>query len=321
MAQFMCHVLHALSLQAKCVGLMADGARCNIGELPPLDQLRVLRVYQVDDLAAVLAQGTNLRWLELAAAADLPPRMVRPAWQHVPGDDDAAWSSKLQVLTVADCRCLLQDENCAKLLQLLHTMEAPELRWLRLWCWPTIELPPTYVQATHLLHLDLSFSRLQQLPRELGNLVNLRWLDLSDCSSLTRLPHSTTNLRQLEWLELRECSSLTELPPLIGCLERMGTLSLSGCSSLQALPESISQLPRLEMFDLTGCSSISRLPADLGKLPLKYFEYSDLKVDIAPEWIEIWKSSGKCYIGFYRESACILHMAGGQFIYGAHTVT
>ncbi|WIA15260.1 hypothetical protein OEZ85_001932 [Tetradesmus obliquus] len=82
------------ALKAKCVGLMAPGASCSISNLPLLGQLRVLRVHRVDDLAAVLAQGTNLQWLEVAKAGCC-------SLQALP--DSITQLKQLQVVSLSGC--------------------------------------------------------------------------------------------------------------------------------------------------------------------------------------------------------------------------
>jgi hypothetical protein len=268
---------------------MATNASCTIAELPPLAQLRVLDVYTVDDLATVLAQATNLRWLSLAKADG----MVRSSTHNVRHGPTATWSSKLQVITIGACD-ELGEEKRSHLLQLICKMDVPQLRTLRLWNWPCAELPNTILQARALLRLDLTnSSSLLQLPQELGNLVNIRWLTLHGCSSLQELPDSTTDLRLLKWLDLKDCSSLKLLPNSLGKLQHLESVNLSNCRSLQALPDSITQCP-LRAVMIRGCSSIHCLPAGFDDLPLEYFSYTNLKADIPPEWIAHWRSLGKC---------------------------
>jgi hypothetical protein len=264
-------------------------------------------VRAVDDLAAVLTQGTNLQWLQVDEAVG----MVRSASRDsltVGHGHAAVWSSKLQVLGIGaqSTRTVfhqLGEEECSHLVQLIGNMDAPQLRWLRLCRWPNVELPHTLFQATGLLHLAVPWSsRLTQLPQELGNLVNIRWLNLSGCSSLTGLPDTTTNLRRLKFLDLTKCINLELLPNSLGKLQHLEILNLSRCRSLQALPDSITQCP-LRAVTLSGCSNIRCLPAGFGQLPLQFFSYTmtlrlptytDLNVDVPPEWIDQWESTGKC---------------------------
>lgn len=285
---------------------MARSASCTINELPPLAQLCVLRVRTVDDLTSLLTQGTNLRWLQVQEAEGSFSRDV----QH---GHAAAWSSKLEILNIGACQ-QLGEEECSHLLQLIGKMVAPQLRWLQLRGWPCAELPHTLFQAPRwpaLLHLAFTASSsLEQLPHELGNLVNIIRLDLSGCSELKELPDSTTNLQRLKVLNLNCCIGLRLLPNSLGKLQCLEALKLAGCSSLQALPDSIAQLQLLRTVDLSYCSELCSLPAGFEHLPLQTFLYKYLNAYVPSEWLSKWDSSGKCCIDL-----CFLHMphaASGQ---------
>ena len=55
---------------------------------------------------------------------------------------------------------------------------------------------------THLVKLDLSKNRLEELPEFFGQLKNLRHLDLYS-NQLERLPVSFCQLKNLKWLDLK----------------------------------------------------------------------------------------------------------------------
>ncbi len=60
----------------------------------------------------------------------------------------------------------------------------------------------TFPTLTHLVRLDLSKNRLEELPEYFGQLRNLRHLDLYS-NQLERLPVSFAHLRNLKWLDLK----------------------------------------------------------------------------------------------------------------------
>lgn len=275
------------------MGLSAVSASCSISELPSLGQLQVLKVHRVNDLAALLTQGTNLRWLEVAEAGGTSPGMMHCTNRHARHElaTAATWSSKLQVFSIDDCLQLSEDA-----LHNISSMGMSQLRWLRLRRWPCTELPHTVVRAPALLRLDLTAScSITQLPQELGNLVKLKWLILSGCSDLTELPHSTGNLQWLECLQMDGCSSLRGLPNSLGRLRSLTTLGLRDCCSLQALPDSVTQLLLLQSVNLYHCSSLRCLPAGFGDLALKYFDIGpSVMFKVPRKWIAKWVSSGKC---------------------------
>ena len=59
-----------------------------------------------------------------------------------------------------------------------------------------------FSMLTHLVKLDLSKNRLEELPEFFGQLKNLRHLDLYS-NQLERLPVSFGQLKNLKWLDLK----------------------------------------------------------------------------------------------------------------------
>jgi hypothetical protein len=270
-------------LQSARVGILARNSHFSVSELPRLAQLRVLRVREVDDLAAVLIQGTNLRWLDVAAAKG----MVLSSSQQQAG----MWSTNLQVLNL----CLTgSEEDSLGYMQLIDRMCMPRLMTMTLRHWPSPELPRTVCQTYSLLCLDLTGShRLKRLPQQLGDLVDLKWLTLTGCSTLPELPKSITDLLRLERFDLDECSSLEKLPESIGKLQSLEILDLSGCTSLLSLPDSLTQLQRLRALDLSDCTNINCLPTSLGDMQLKWFGNTGLLAAVPPDCMTKLRTSGK----------------------------
>ncbi|KFW97250.1 Leucine-rich repeat-containing protein 59, partial [Phalacrocorax carbo] len=60
-----------------------------------------------------------------------------------------------------------------------------------------------FCSLMHLVKLDLSKNRLQQLPLDFGRLVNLQHLDLLN-NRLVTLPVSFAQLKNLKWLDLKD---------------------------------------------------------------------------------------------------------------------
>ena len=95
---------------------------------------------------------------------------------------------------------------------------------------------------TQLERLEISFGRMEALPKSIGNLKRLEKLCFLACYKLTGLPKSIGNLDNLETLDLRNCYELAELPESIGNLSNLKELNLRGCKKLIKLPDSLFQL-------------------------------------------------------------------------------
>ncbi|GFP95105.1 putative disease resistance protein rga4 [Phtheirospermum japonicum] len=125
--------------------------------------------------------------------------------------------------------------------------------------------------------LLLSNCNLQQIPRGIGNLINLRHLDLSENASLKELPREIGNLINLRHLILSDNESLKELPREIGNLDSNESLEDYN-ESLKELPESICGLRELQTLNIDGCTCITSLPQWIHRLVnLKHLHTDSIK--------------------------------------------
>lgn len=111
---------------------------------------------------------------------------------------------------------------------------------------------------------SLELSALGDLPDELGNLINLRFLNLSD-SSFDRFPEWITRLERLEMLVLRGCG-LTEIPDTIRNLQNLESIDLSG-NDLSSVPDALFDIPSLRGLDLHDNPNLPILDLPLDRLP------------------------------------------------------
>jgi internalin A len=139
--------------------------------------------------------------------------------------------------------------------------------------------------------LDLSDLGLTELPPELWQLNNLRWLNLF-YNQLTNLPSEIGQLTKLQALWLNG-NSLRELPPEIGQLNQLGVLLIQS-NQLSSLPPEIGKLESLISLKLYD-NELSELPPEIGHLTnLKELELSWNPLKSLPP--EIGQLSSLCYL-------------------------
>ncbi|MGH8884195.1 MAG: COR domain-containing protein [Egibacteraceae bacterium] len=110
--------------------------------------------------------------------------------------------------------------------------------------------------------LNLQEQELVELPREIGEAIQVQNLDLRG-NQLTELPPEIGKLANLQTLAL-EGNQLAELPAEIGQLANLRTLTLRG-NQLAELPAEIGQLANLRTVDLHG-NQLAALPPEIGRL-------------------------------------------------------
>ncbi|KAL5999557.1 hypothetical protein ACLOJK_037842 [Asimina triloba] len=132
-------------------------------------------------------------------------------------------------------------------------------------------LPRTIGKLKHLRYLDLSRSWIVELPNVIGKMKYLKYLDLSR-SQLRELPTAIGKLKHLKYLDLRRSTLLRELPNAIGKLKHLTYLDLSR-SKIVELPESVRHLHNLRTLNLSDCSKLKKLPSGMGEMVrLRYLE-------------------------------------------------
>ena len=138
------------------------------------------------------------------------------------------------------------------------------------------------------------------LPDSVGQLRNLRDLDLTGCFGLQQLPETVGALQRLTNLQMPQCTSLRGLPESVGLLTSLATLNagdhpfavrtlstpccyfesplsldhsepdvpscLGGCVTLNELPAGLGGLGALQKLDLFSCAALSALPQSFGHL-------------------------------------------------------
>ncbi|KAI9196171.1 hypothetical protein LWI28_021626 [Acer negundo] len=153
--------------------------------------------------------------------------------------------------------------------------------------------------------LDLSGSSIEVLPKKIGNLRHLRYLDLNGNRKLKKLSKSICKLQKLETLFLSGCSELKEIPRelrylislrrlsittkqkclpenIMGCLNSLRVFHISGCENLEYL----CSLKALQTMLISKCPSLLSLPCDikystsLKTLLIRNCEKLDLRIEM-----------------------------------------
>ncbi|CAK7328814.1 unnamed protein product [Dovyalis caffra] len=147
--------------------------------------------------------------------------------------------------------------NCKVLLPCGLESLSNELRYLHWDGYPLRSLPSNFIPE-HLVELNLSSSKVEQLWKGDQDLVNLSEVNLSSCVHLTAIP-DLSKAKNLKRLNLQFCTSLEVVPLSIQFLEKLVDLDLRGCTSLMSLPNNINS-KYLKALNLSGCSNLKMYP-------------------------------------------------------------
>ncbi|GMN24448.1 hypothetical protein TIFTF001_040566 [Ficus carica] len=116
------------------------------------------------------------------------------------------------------------------------------------WSTTTFRCDPIF-NLTCLRSLILYCCGLRQLPKEIGNLIHLRFLNVTGNSFLKEFPDTLCDLLNLQTLKMNECISFERLPKRIEKLVKLRHLYIFGCECLKGLPKGIEKLTCLRKLD------------------------------------------------------------------------
>ncbi|XP_060670117.1 putative disease resistance RPP13-like protein 1 [Ziziphus jujuba] len=115
-----------------------------------------------------------------------------------------------------------------------------------------------------LRYLNLSFSKIKELPDIICSLCNLQTLIVNSCCELTRLPDTIDNLKHLRYLDVSD-TAIERIPNTVCNLQNFHTPYLCGCEELTLLPSNITMLSNLHHLDIL-CTSLREMPPQLSNL-------------------------------------------------------
>jgi hypothetical protein len=283
---------------------VSDRAARVIAELGSLSFANLL-LQQTERMAQTLeaVNQVSVSFAQLAAVGrDIDQSVMDVAQQalgllgEIEGVYESLWAEEDQILKPlkdwitqneheqADCgqaaQILLDFYNSNEMsldLSGLHLTSLPDLLW-----------HPSVIER--LEDLDLSYSEFEQLPEEIGLLINLKRLRLYGSEKLRCLPESFGQLILLSELEIAIGDEKKEShgsahepswPSSMGNLKSLRKLKINGCS-MQRLPAWVEGLIQLQELDVSFCQMI-QMPSLEALTALRRLNVSHNHIQQLPE--------------------------------------
>ncbi|MED6182564.1 hypothetical protein PIB30_029557 [Stylosanthes scabra] len=165
------------------------------------------------------------------------------------------------------------------------------LRYLHLENHSLQNLPDSFFKLQYLQILKLFGFRLQELPNDMINLINLQYLFLKvEAKSLSSM--NIGHFQQLKFLYLGWCSELVSIPSVVGCMTTLKKLKIHFCSNLVNFKDGEEggkqHNSNLQLFEISCSSKLKALPKWLERATkLRYLKIEDTRVKSLPTRLPI----------------------------------
>ena len=151
----------------------------------------------------------------------------------------------------------------------------------------TGEIPPELGDLANLRYLDLSgYSLTGEIPPELGTLANLELLSLGGNDLTGEIPSKLGDLAKLRYLYLDDNNLTGEIPSELGKLASLEELHLNNNALAGEIPSELGGLASLQFLDLNNNGLRGKVPSELGGLASLQFldlNNNDLRGKVPPE--------------------------------------
>ncbi|MED6207172.1 hypothetical protein PIB30_033366 [Stylosanthes scabra] len=209
-SRFCAEKLVELRMPNSQISKLWDGIK-NLPNLTVLDLNGCKKLVELPDLS----QATKLKSINLKECESLC--QLHPSISYI---------RTLEYLDIYGCKQLKSLKGNFKSPKALHAGNCSSLEEF------------SVSSSEELRTLNLSSSRIKNLPNEFCSFIFLGYLYLNDCRELIELPHNIKTLSRLRTLEIRGCCglrSIPELPPSIQVFRADGCTSLETIFSLKAV--------------------------------------------------------------------------------------
>ncbi|KAI5342808.1 hypothetical protein L3X38_010684 [Prunus dulcis] len=225
-----------------------DWPSCQLQSLPPNFQGNRLVEFKMPD--------SHIRQLERFKYSPNLTCMDLRGCQFLEKIPDLSGIPNIEYLILSDCTSLVELDDSVGFLDKLVDLDLQECVKLMRFA-TTLRLP-------NLTRMNLHGCQFLEKIPDLSGIPNIKYLFLSDCTSLVSLDDSVGFLDKLVILDLGGCVNLTKFGRRLR-LKALDTLDLKGCASLESFPEIEVKMESLRRLDMEG-SGIRELPPSIKHL-------------------------------------------------------